>query len=275
MKIIDLDQNTPEWLKWREGGLGASDAPTILNENPYESPYALWRRKTGRTGAKTQTAAMAHGKNTEQAAREAYSAETGEFMPPVCGVHDEYDWMRASFDGMNGKVILEVKCPTELQNHLSAREGSVPDHYFAQVQHQLAVSGAELCHFWSFFDGKGALVEVKPAEVYIQDMIAIEKEFWRWVMEDVYPMPEGTLDLSDDRDAVRWAEEWVNAKRALRLMEETIRRLETEGKRHWFGKNKKIICGPLEANWTHRKGYTEKEPRTVGESLSCTFKVRG
>lgn len=274
MRIVNIEQDTPEWHEFRAQGIGASEAPTIMWENPYESPFSLWRRKTGRAGAKTQTAAMAHGKNTEQVARDAYCAETGDFMPPACGIHDEFDWMRASFDGINGKTILEVKCPSEIQNHLTAREGQVPDHYLAQVQHQLAVSGADLCHFWSFFEGKGALVEVKPQAEYIKELIATEKTFWQWVMDDKYPMPEGTLDLSDDKDALRWAEEWVNAKRAARVMEETIHRLETEGKRFWFGNHKKIICGPLEVNWTHRKGYTEAQPRTVGESLSCTFKVR-
>lgn len=276
MRVVNLEQNSPEWVKWRDGGIGSSEAPTILMENPYESPFALWRRKTGRAGSKTETAAMKHGKDTEAAARDAYCAETGEFMPPACGIHDEHDWMLASMDGMSsdGTLIVEIKCPTELANHLSAREGQVPDHYFSQVQHQLAVSGAEMCHFWSFFGGKGALVEVRPAGQVIKEMIEAEREFWRWVMEDKFPMPQGEVDLTDDAEAILWAQDWADTKKMQRQIERKLRELETQMRQFWLKNHRKLICGPVEVSQMHRKGYSEEEPRTVGESISCTFKLR-
>src|SRR5581483_972237 len=34
--IVDLRQGTQEWLGWRNQGIGASDAPIIMGENPWK-----------------------------------------------------------------------------------------------------------------------------------------------------------------------------------------------------------------------------------------------
>ena len=40
-KVIDLDQDGEAWHAWRATGLGGSDAPTILGQNPWKSPDEL------------------------------------------------------------------------------------------------------------------------------------------------------------------------------------------------------------------------------------------
>lgn len=40
--------NTPEWVEWRKGGLGASDLPAILGLDPYRTEHEVWEEKTGR-----------------------------------------------------------------------------------------------------------------------------------------------------------------------------------------------------------------------------------
>ena len=42
--IVDLQQNTPEWLEFRRLRIGASDAPVIMEVSPYTTPYTLWER---------------------------------------------------------------------------------------------------------------------------------------------------------------------------------------------------------------------------------------
>ena len=44
---ITLEQGTAEWLAWRTQGIGASEAPAILGENPWKSRRALLAEKTG------------------------------------------------------------------------------------------------------------------------------------------------------------------------------------------------------------------------------------
>ena len=46
--LIDhIEQGTSEWLNWRKGVIGASDAPTIMGENPWKSPTYLLDEKLG------------------------------------------------------------------------------------------------------------------------------------------------------------------------------------------------------------------------------------
>ena len=43
-KIERLQQNTPEWHRWRKQGLGASDAPVIMGDAAFKTPRTLWSR---------------------------------------------------------------------------------------------------------------------------------------------------------------------------------------------------------------------------------------
>ena len=85
-------------------------------------------------------------------------------MEPLCLVHEEFEWMRASLDGLSfdGSTLLEIKCPLSLRDRASAQEGRIPSQYHAQLQHQLEVSGAELAHYWSFHGTVGLLIDDTP-----------------------------------------------------------------------------------------------------------------
>ena len=37
--IIDFEQGTSKWLHWRHEGIGASDAATVMGENPWKDAY--------------------------------------------------------------------------------------------------------------------------------------------------------------------------------------------------------------------------------------------
>ena len=47
-RIEQLHQNTPEWHRWRQLGIGASDAPVIMGDGAFKTPRMLWSIKTGR-----------------------------------------------------------------------------------------------------------------------------------------------------------------------------------------------------------------------------------
>jgi hypothetical protein len=120
--------------------------------------------------------------------RQEYIELTGNHVEVACGISDQYDWMRASFDGLslNGELALEVKCPN-FAHHSCALEGQVPTMYYPQVQHLLAVSGAKVLHYVSWSDNKafgdhpdGSLsppVKVRPAPDYIAWLIEQELAF--------------------------------------------------------------------------------------------------
>jgi putative phage-type endonuclease len=200
-RIERLQQNTPEWLRWRLEGIGSSDAPVIMGEAAFKTRRLLWAIKTGRARGFAGNAASRRGHALEQAARSAYERELGIQMEPLCLVHERWEWMRASLDGLSfdGSTVLEIKCPLSVRDHNAAQQGRVPSHYYGQLQHQLEVSGAAEAHYWSFDGRVGRLVRVRPDRDYMKRLVDEEGEFWRRVKQDRWPeLDDHELDMSSD-----------------------------------------------------------------------------
>src|SRR5215469_15255990 len=212
-RIERLHQNTPEWRSWRLQGIGASDAPAIMGDTPFKTPRALWSIKTGRSREAHAGPAARRGRQLEAFARRVYEHRTGIQVAPLCLVHQEFEWMRASLDGLSfdGSTLVEIKCPLSFRDRESAREGRIPSHYYAQLQHQLEVSGAEQAHYWSFHESEGVLVEIRPDKEYAKRLVEAEAAFWELVKENRWPeLFNDELDLSADpmwrRAALRYRE---------------------------------------------------------------------
>jgi putative phage-type endonuclease len=200
-RIERLHQNTAEWHRWRIQGIGASDAPVIMGETPFKTPRALWSIKTGRGQEEPPGPAARRGRQLERFARRAYERQTGIQMEPLCLVHEEIEWMRASLDGLSfdGSTLLEIKCPLSLRDRRSAQDGRVPSQYYAQLQHQLEVSGARQAHYWSFDGTDGILIETTPDKEYARKLMEAEAAFWQLVKENRWPEVVGEeLDLGVD-----------------------------------------------------------------------------
>jgi putative phage-type endonuclease len=200
-RIERLQQNTAEWHRWRQQGLGASDAPVIMGEAAFKTPRMLWSIKTGRMQEDAVGPAARRGRALERLARRTYEQEVGIQMEPLCLVHDQLEWMRASLDGLSfdGSTVLEIKCPMNVRDQTAAQQGNVPPHYYAQLQHELEVSGAAEAHYWSFDGSTGSLVRVRPDREYLKRLLDAEGAFWQRVKENVWPEPAGgELDLSTD-----------------------------------------------------------------------------
>jgi putative phage-type endonuclease len=203
-RIERLNQNTPEWHRWRMQGIGASDAPVIMGQTAFKTPRTLWSIKTGRMQEGSAGPAARRGRDLERFARRAYERRTGIQMEPLCLVHGEFEWMRASLDGLSfdGSTLLEIKCPLNPRDHSSARQGRIPSQYQAQLQHQLEVSRAERAHYWSFDGSDGILVETRPDREYAKRLVEAEVAFWQLVKEDRWPESANEeLDLSAD---IKW-----------------------------------------------------------------------
>ena len=172
-----------------------------MGDAAFKTTRMLWSIKTGRMQEEPPGPAARRGRELEQRARQAYERDVGIQMEPLCLVHDELEWMRASLDGLSfdGSTVLEIKCPTSVRNQSAAREGSVPPHHYAQLQHELEVSRAEELHYWSFDGRKGSLVRVRADRDYLKRLLDAEAAFWQLVRENVWPeQAGGELDLSGD-----------------------------------------------------------------------------
>lgn len=208
-EIIQLTQGSPDWLTYRLTMRNASETAAVLGMSPWCTPYQLWLQKTGRTVVQV-TAAMQHGTALEPAARAAYEAQTGHVMQPLVLRDGNYS---ASLDGMDldGELIVEIKCPFKGKDSRLWREvsaGWVPDHYAAQIQHQLMVSEARLAHLW-VFDGERGLV--RPVE---RNEDAMERIRGGWEVFQTYLDTDSPPPLTDADTVIREDAGWADAAQA-------------------------------------------------------------
>jgi putative phage-type endonuclease len=181
--VVELQQGTAEWLEWRHNGIGASDASTIMGENRFKSAAQLLQEKRGSAQDYGQNAAMARGTELEPEARRLYVAKTGREVRPACLQSTRYDWLRASLDGLaiNHGAVVEIKCGQSAYRTASQTR-SVPDYYYGQMQHILAVTGLDSVDFWCYWPGYPALLISLPRNVaYIERLLNRELEFWNLV----------------------------------------------------------------------------------------------
>lgn len=164
MKTIELQQGSPEWLEWRASRFTASDAPAMLGISPYKTRAELLREKAT-SEAKEYSAAtrarFAAGHYAEEKAREMMEAQIGEELFPCVGEDDD-GRLAASFDGMtmNGEVIFEHKLLNNDLRRCRDEGAELPEHYRAQMEHQIIVSDAIVCVFVaSKWDENGELAE--------------------------------------------------------------------------------------------------------------------
>jgi len=199
MRIANnLPQNSAEWLKWRQAGLGASDAPVVMGVSPFTTRFELWLEKTGK-GERPEfhpmaIKAMARGTLLEPEARKAYEKSVEDkyglnvTFEPLNVIHEQYDYIRASLDGYNTTVnrIVEIKCPGKV-DLAEAAKGRVPKKYLPQVQLQLMVTGAVACDYFTYDGEKGTSIEVLPDLAYQQKLLAEMIAFWGLVQKKVPP----------------------------------------------------------------------------------------
>ncbi|GAA4643078.1 hypothetical protein GCM10023115_10380 [Pontixanthobacter gangjinensis] len=182
--IVDLEQGTEVWREWRYGGVGASDAPAIMRENPWKSLAQLRaEREFGKRPA-SQTVrssrAMARGVALEPEARAAYNRLTGHSVFPLCLQSNAHEWMRCSLDGicLDTGTAVEIKCGTGSYNS-TAKNQRVPRHYYGQLQHTLAVTGFAAMDFFCYLPGRRPItINCARDEKYIERLISAEARFW-------------------------------------------------------------------------------------------------
>jgi putative phage-type endonuclease len=269
-KVVSLQQNSEAWMRWREAGLGASDVPTIMGESPYKTARQLWEERVGLREREASNPMMAYGHRFEERARQLYNDAYAESMVPYCIESIERPHFRASLDGLNmdHDLSLEVKNHVSIKDHLTAREGQVPAHYYGQVQFHIAVAGVKTEHFWSCFNlhdpdptkWSTALVEVEADLAYIVKMVAEVEKFWAAVQsrkwDDGTVAPVEVLDLSRDVVWCSLAAQYRSVYSEWVAIEERKANLEIAIKRKALGTSLTVGSG-IQVKKTPRHGQIE------------------
>lgn len=162
--IIDVPQRSLEWYQARAGRLTGSAAYKILMSGKRKGEESKTRRDyilelvSERIAGCAQerlfwTADMQRGVDIEPIAFGMYEALTGNMVQKSGFLQHKTLAAGCSLDGHIGDFsgIIELKCP-KMATHLAyeAEPATLLTDYYAQVQHNLWVTGAAFCDLVSF-----------------------------------------------------------------------------------------------------------------------------
>lgn len=226
MRVIDLEQGSAEWLAFRKDKIGGSDAPIIMGDSPYCTPYQLWLDKLGLEKKKVNQWATSHGTRKEPAVREMLNKLYGPNLVPLVGQDDDDISLIASFDAadISRRMFREIKCLGK-EEHELALNGKVPTKYKAQLQHQMMVTNQGVTYYDSynaeFLDKSLWSICVEVDDQYQEDLYNKEKEFLH-CLRTLTPPPLMERDyVEKDTD------EWISLCREYRQAEQSHKEWET------------------------------------------------
>ena len=185
------------WLKVRNGGIGGSDASVIVGMNKWKSPFQLWMEKTGQKEPDdlSDNEAVYWGTVLESAVANRFSEITGK---KVCkrGLmqSEEYPWMLASIDRDVVGENAGLECKTgDIRTKAAWEDDNIPDAYYIQCQHYMAVTGAERWYIAALLGGNRFVWKtVKRNDEDIKALIDAEKTFWGMVQTNTMPKVDGS-----------------------------------------------------------------------------------
>ena len=159
--IIDVEQQTPEWLEMRKGrvtGSRVGDVLAVLKKGGESAARRNYRNElvtemlTGLTAETYVSEAMMFGIEQEPYARAAYEMYSDVMVDPGrFAIHDTMPRFAASPDGLIGDDgVLEIKCPTSSVHIGYLLAGTVPEDYQPQMLAEMACTGRKWCDFVSF-----------------------------------------------------------------------------------------------------------------------------
>ncbi len=222
MKIIELEQGSQEWLTWRKSVITATDCSCIMGNNPWTTAYKCWQRKLGLIDEVKSNNAMERGKRLEPEARTQFIERYEIDMIPAVVESSEYEFLGASLDGISESqdTILEIKCGGS-KLHSMACNGEIPIYYMDQIQHQLLVTGASKCFYYSYNGTDGICIEVLPDPEFMNRFMPKARDFWKKIAFHLPPDLQDSdfIDMETNLD-------WEEYSRMYRKTDEHIKSLE-------------------------------------------------
>jgi len=144
MKIINVEQGTPEWFACRLGKLTASDGQAIATSGKgletlcYEKVAEIM---TGKQKPSYTNEDIERGHEMEMLARNSYELETGRLVKEV-GFVELDEFTGCSPDGFVGEDgLVEIKCKSDANFVRYMYEKKVETEYNWQMQMQMFVTG--------------------------------------------------------------------------------------------------------------------------------------
>ncbi|MFB5193169.1 YqaJ viral recombinase family nuclease [Alicyclobacillus fastidiosus] len=188
--VSTREMDRAEWLLWRRKGIGGSDASAVAGFNPWRTVLEVFYDKINLfpIEIKEQNERMYWGNLLEDIVAKEFTIRTGLKVRKRNAMlqHPEHSFMigdvdREIIDKKRGKGILEVKT-TDAFNRKEWEGDRIPDHYYIQLQHYLAVTGYSYGYFAVLIGGNKFIYrEIDRDDEFIESLIKIESEFWQLI----------------------------------------------------------------------------------------------
>lgn len=228
-KVISTkDMPREEWLEWRKKGIGGSDAAGLVGLSKWSTPFKIYADKMGFGIEKPDNEALRQGRDLEEYVAQRFTEKTGKKVKRMNYLlqHDQYNFIQANVDRVlvNEKSGLECKTMNPRSGHVSGlEEGNVPEQYYVQCQHYMAVTGYNKWYLAILVFGTGFYwFEIPRHEEDIKALVDAEVKFWnehilteappspdeseicKDVIKGMYPVENGeTVDVSTIDDTIQ------------------------------------------------------------------------
>lgn len=137
-----IEQKSDQWLNLRKNFITASNVYKIFDKNDEYIEYI--KEKASGISSFKGNEATCFGEIFEPVAREIYMYITNEYVEEFgLVINEDLPYCAVSPDGVTeSDRLLEIKCP-----YTRKITGQVPNHYYHQIQLQLAVCDCDECDF--------------------------------------------------------------------------------------------------------------------------------
>lgn len=219
MKIVNLEQRTPEWREFRKRGLGSSHIPSIMGCDPYNSIYDTWAKITGKKTEKKSSLPMNRGADSEKEALKWLCKTTGKIYKPIVVQHKEYSFLYASIDAYCSEdhSIVEIKTPF-------GKDLSVKLNHIVQTLYQDECIAANYRYvlIWDYDNKNGVLHPIDKQIEQQKEIIEKTVHFWQYnVVLDVPPdIKRSDLVTTHNTELSEMVKDYLTRAATIKEMEE-------------------------------------------------------
>ena len=197
LMTVEEMKDRDKWLKFRNLGIGGSEAAVIVGMNKWKSPFQLWLEKREEVEPEdlSDNEYVYWGNVLEQVVADRFCELTGKKVQRRGLLQsEEYPFMLASVDRMVVGENAGLECKTANGFAGKQWEGDeVPDAYYIQCQHYMAVTGCERWYIAVLIGGNKFIWKcIERNQHDIDILIEAEKDFWNKVQFDIMPEVDGS-----------------------------------------------------------------------------------
>lgn len=284
-KIFDSKKATrEEWLKIRKLGLGGSDMSAVLGVNQWRSPLDVWLDKTSDAVDEKESEAMYWGTVLEDIVAQEFSRRTGFKVRNnnYTLQSEKWPYLLANIDREIVGQDAGLECKTANAFKADEWQGdNVPDAYYIQCQHYMAVTGKSSWWIACLVGGNTFYYkEIKRNEEVIRAIIDTGAEFWQLVETKTMPAPDDSkacgetlkkLYQHSNGKAIELPAAYSNAVLDYLKIKEQLTELEAQKRgienllKDYMKDNEKATAGEYVVSWKTTKPRATFDSKTFKE----------